>query len=215
MRKSKDQELQRLHKLTEYEREVRSQGFSRVAGIDEAGRGPLAGPVVAAACVIPEGVLFRGVDDSKKLAPEAREELFLTITSHPQVVYSYGVIDSGEIDRINIYQATIRAMLEAIARLSHVPEYLLVDGLQLPHPSIPVLKIIQGDCKSHSIAAASIIAKVIRDRLMVEFDVLWPHYGFKQHKGYGTPQHLSAIMEFGPCPIHRMSFAPLKDNKGH
>lgn len=212
--RSKDPELKRLLKLTRFEEEARAQGFHNVVGIDEAGRGPLAGPVVAAACLIPHGIYFRDINDSKQLTPEKREELFAELTSHPQVSFALGISSQSQIDRINIYQATIVAMLQAVSALQHAPDYLLVDGLQLPHPTIPCLKIIQGDTLSQSIAAASIIAKVTRDRLMHEYDAQWPQYGFRQHKGYATPQHLEAIEKHGPCPLHRRSFEPIKSLKG-
>lgn len=204
-------EWRRLCKLVIYEQEARQQGFRLIAGIDEAGRGPLAGPVVCAACIIPDKTYFDGIDDSKKLTAEEREILYEQITTREGVIYGLGIVSSTEIDRINIFQATIVGMLQAIAGLSIVPDYLLVDGLKLPHPQIPSRKIIKGDAKSQSIAAASILAKVTRDRLMEEMDTYWPLYGFKQHKGYATPQHIKAIENHGPCPIHRMSFDPLKN----
>jgi ribonuclease HII len=203
-------ERRRLQKLIKYENEARGQGYAIIAGIDEAGRGPLAGPVAAAACIIPEGVFFRGIDDSKVLTPAQREKLFEKITLHAGVVHAVSFVSHDEIDKINIYQATIKAMLQAVAALTLVPMILLVDGLKLPHPSIPCKKIIGGDALSQSIAAASILAKVTRDCLMVELDAQWPQYGFKQHKGYATPQHLEAIAKYGPCPIHRISFEPFK-----
>lgn len=212
-KRGKDPELQRLFKLTSYEQEARSQGFNAIAGIDEAGRGPLAGPVVASACLIPEGIFFRDINDSKQIAPERREEIFTELTSHPQVVFAIGISSQTQIDRINIYQATILAMLQAVSALANIPDYLLVDGLQLPHPTIPCLKIIKGDTLSQSIAAASIIAKVTRDRLMLEYDAQWPQYGFRQHKGYATPQHLEAIERYGACPLHRKTFEPIKSLK--
>lgn len=205
-----DSEHKRLLQLIHYEQEARSQGYKFIAGIDEAGRGPLAGPVVAAACVIPDTVFFRSINDSKQLSADLRSSLFLEITSHPQVTFAVGIVSQTEIDRLNIYQATIVAMLQAVSKLSINPDYLLVDGLALPHPKIPCLKIIKGDTLSQSIAAASVIAKVTRDRLMLEYDEQWPHYGFKNHKGYGTPEHLAAIKKHGASPLHRLSFAPLK-----
>lgn len=201
-------EWRRLYNLIIHENEARQQGFQQIAGLDEAGRGPLAGPVVAAACIIPEGVFFKGINDSKQLLPKEREALFEEIA--PRTTYALGIISSLEIDRVNIYQATIRAMLQAIAGLAIVPDVLLVDGMSLPHATLPSRKIIKGDAKSQSIAAASILAKVTRDKMMDEFDAQWPQYGFKQHKGYATPQHLEAIDLHGPCPIHRMTFEPLK-----
>jgi|688.fasta_scaffold28305_7 ribonuclease HII len=201
-------EMRRLRRMTTYEKAARLQGFGFIAGIDEAGRGPLAGPVVAAACMIPEDVYISGVNDSKKLLPEKRQEIFAVLVNDPRIIYGIGIIPHEEIDKINIYRATILAMLQAIEQLSQRPDYLLVDGLKLPHPTIPAQKIIQGDAKSQSIAAASILAKVTRDELMCNFHQQWPVYGFDKHKGYATPQHLEAIDQHGLCPIHRKSFAP-------
>lgn len=203
-------ETKRLLKLNVFEDEARQQGYQLVAGIDEAGRGPLAGPVVAAACIIPEGVLIPGVNDSKQLPPEAREELFNRITSDSRILYGIGVIEPEIIDKINIFQATIAAMLMAVSKLSQEPHMLLVDGLKLPHPTIPSQKIIDGDAKSQSIGAASIIAKETRDRLMIKLHEEWPMYGFNQHKGYGTAKHLDALQQYGICPIHRRSYEPVK-----
>lgn len=193
-----------------FERAARKQGYRTVAGVDEAGRGPLAGPVVAAACIIPADLLISGVDDSKKLTPQKRAAIFKKVKKMPEVHYAIGIISSEEIDRINIYQATIQAMLQAIRALQTLPEILLIDGMALPMLSIPSQKIVQGDAKSQSIALASIIAKETRDALMNDFHLQWPHYGFNQHKGYGTPQHLEALSLHGPCPIHRRSFEPCK-----
>lgn len=203
------EETLRLIELTRFESEALNLGYRFIAGVDEAGRGPLAGPVVAAACLIPNGIFLPGVDDSKKLTPKKRASLFEAIKSEPRIHYGVGVISSEEIDRVNIYQATILAMLAAINALKIPPDYLLVDGMQLPHPSIPVQKIIKGDAKSQSIAAASIIAKETRDALMDQYDEQWPRYGFKKHKGYGTEMHMAALFEHGPCPIHRRSFEPV------
>lgn len=199
-------ELKRLLQLTVFEEEARKSGFSSIAGIDEAGRGPLAGPVVAAACIIPPGIFFPGIDDSKKLLPVQRKSLFEQLQADNRVVYGVGMVDSIEIDSINIFQATIKAMLQAVSQLMLLPDFLLVDGLSLPHPIIPCLKIIEGDAKSQSIAAASIIAKETRDEIMRNFHTQWPEYGFNQHKGYATPQHIAAIEKHGHCPIHRKSF---------
>jgi len=201
-------ENERLLALTAFEEKARSYGHRIIAGIDEAGRGPLAGPVVAGACIIPSGIYFRGINDSKKLSAKQRDHLFDEISNHPAVIFGIGIISHEEIDRINIYQATIQAMLQAVSCLKLTPHWLLVDGMKLPHPNIPCEKIIGGDGKSQSIAAASILAKVTRDRLMEEYDAQWPVYGFKKHKGYGTPEHLKAIASHGRCPIHRMTFKP-------
>lgn len=203
-------ETKRLLKLNSYEDEARSQGYQLIAGVDEAGRGPLAGPVVAAACIIPQGILIPGVNDSKQLNAGERAELFQLIISDDRIVWGVGIIDPQTIDKVNIYQATILAMLEAISKLPFSPHFLLVDGMKLPHPSIPAQKIIDGDAKSQSIAAASIIAKETRDQLMVQYHERWPEYGFNQHKGYGTEKHLKALQAHGICPLHRLSFEPVK-----
>jgi ribonuclease HII len=205
----KNAETERLHSLLHFERQARSEGFVNIAGVDEAGRGPLAGPVFAAACIIPEGITFPGIDDSKKLTPAKRDDLYEKITSTPGVIYGIGSVSSEKVDEVNIYQATMLAMQEALSKLGIDPDYILVDGLQLAYGAVPALKIIGGDGKSQSIAAASVIAKVSRDRAMDEYHKKWPRYGFNKHKGYGTSQHLDAIAKYGPCPIHRLTFAPL------
>ena len=205
-------EWRRLTALTRFETEARGRGFKAIAGIDEAGRGPLAGPVLAAACMIPADVFFAGIDDSKKLTPQKREELYKKIVTHELVIYAIGMISHEEIDRVNIYQASIQAMLQAVAALSQQPDYLLVDGLNLPHPVIQAQKIIEGDALSQSIAAASILAKVTRDRMMEDYHQQWPEYGFHQHKGYGTQRHLDALARHGPCPIHRRTFEPVRSS---
>lgn len=204
------QEKERLENLIMHETKARQQGFRLVAGVDEAGRGPLAGPVVAAACIIPEGLFIAGVNDSKKLTATKRALVFKKLTEHPAIAYGVGIIDAAEIDRLNIYQATIQAMLKAVDLLPKKPDCLLVDGLKLPHPNLPVTSIIGGDRCSYAIAAASIIAKEVRDRLMHDFHNSWPLYGFDRHKGYCTALHVENLTKFGPCPIHRRSFEPLK-----
>lgn len=201
-------EQERLRNLNKFESKFRSLGFRLIAGIDEAGRGPLAGPVVAAACIIDEGIFFEGVDDSKKLPPPKRKKLFEQITHHSQVKFGIGIIDAETIDRVNIYQATILAMHEALSELPVKPDYLLVDGMHISYAGIPCEKIIGGDGLSQSIAAASIIAKETRDALMVQFHSQYPNYHFDQHKGYATPLHKEALAKHGPCCIHRRSFAP-------
>lgn len=208
--KSNKEEITRLTELTFYEREAQKNGFNIIAGIDEAGRGPLAGPVVAACCIIPEGLFFEGINDSKKLTPVKRARLFEKITNHPQIFYGIGIVDNTIIDEINIYQATIRAMQISVQALKCIPDYLLIDGLKVPGFSIPQTAIPKGDSKSQSIAAASIIAKETRDAIMAEQHNLWPQYEFNRHKGYGTLIHLQAIKKYGPCPIHRFSFEPIK-----
>lgn len=185
-------------------------GYKIVAGIDEAGRGPLAGPVVAAACILPRDLIIEGIDDSKKLTEEKRESLFSFLINHPHVIYGVGIIDNKIIDEINILKASHRAMMEAVRALRTAPDYLLVDGNQMPASDIPLQGIVQGDSKSQSIAAASIIAKVTRDRIMKDFHEKWPHYGFDTHKGYATEKHLKAIEVYGPCPIHRLSYSPFQ-----
>lgn len=207
-------EKKRLLALTVFEEEARSQGFQFIAGIDEAGRGPLAGPVVAGACIIPPEIYFPGVNDSKQLSAAQREELYSQITSTEGVHCGIGIATVEEIDAFNIFQATVRAMHRAIAALKQVPDMLLVDGLQLSHLTIPSKKIIKGDCKSQSIAAASILAKVTRDKMMEKYHEEWPHYGFKSHKGYPTEAHIDNLMKHGPCPIHRRSFQPVRDALG-
>lgn len=210
MRDITDSELLRLEAMSICEKRLKAEGFIRIAGIDEAGRGPLAGPVVAAACILPDNVLFANLNDSKQLTPEEREIIFAEIIGYPDLIYGIGIIDVKTIDRVNILQATFLAMRKAVESLPIQPDYLLIDGNQLPHFDIPTESVVEGDGLSISIAAASIIAKVIRDRLMVELDTKWPHYGFKQHKGYATEQHLAAIQKWGPCSIHRKSFDPVK-----
>lgn len=198
-----------------FERAAYDKGFRCIAGIDEAGRGCLAGPVVAAACVIPFNIYIEGVNDSKQLTAHRRESLFEFLSSHPEIFVGVGIVEPEEIDRINIFQASILAMLKAVKALSVSPDFLLVDGLKLPHPFTPTQKIIKGDTLSQSIAAASVIAKVTRDRLMVdEYHKIYPDYSFDRHKGYGTAIHLEALNKHGPCPIHRRSYAPVKNCSG-
>jgi ribonuclease HII len=194
----------------QFEEKLRKEGHHVLAGIDEAGRGPLAGPVVAAACILPYGLSFSGVNDSKKLKHSERERLFDEITAHPEVIWASALMDHDVIDQVNIYQATILAMIQAVDSLQFKPDYLLVDGLKLPHPVIPCQKIIKGDQLSQSIATASILAKVVRDRLMEKYDKEYPEYGFSRHKGYGTRAHIQALKDFGPSPIHRKTFGPVK-----
>ena len=192
-----------------YEKKLRAIGVARIAGIDEAGRGALAGPVVAAAVVLPENFRHRRLNDSKQLAPELRERIYSELVSDLQVRWTVGIVDSVEIDRINILRASHRAMRLAIEALIEPPDHVLIDGLPvIPFP-LPQTAIIEGDCISLSIAAASVIAKVTRDRMMRDFCAHFPQYCFGQHKGYGTELHLLKLHEFGPCPIHRRSFEPV------
>lgn len=205
-----EDEKLRLQKMLVYEQEAYQKGFRLIAGVDEAGRGPLAGPVVAAACILPKDLLIAGIDDSKKLTSQKRKVIFEELKSNPSVTYAIGIVDSTEIDRLNIYKATILAMWQAVNQLATFPDCLLVDGMELPQFPIECYKIFKGDQLSLSIAAASIIAKETRDEIMRKFHQEWPLYGFDQHKGYGTPQHLSALENHGPCPIHRFSFEPVR-----
>jgi ribonuclease HII len=192
-----------------YEKKLRAIGAARIAGIDEAGRGALAGPVVAAAVILPGKFRHRRLNDSKQLSSELREEIYHALISNPDLSWAVGIVDSIEIDRINILRATHKAMRAAIAALSSMPDHVLIDGLPvIPFP-FPQTAIIDGDCLSLTIAAASVIAKVTRDRMMRDFCANFPEYCFSQHKGYCTELHLLRLHEFGPCPIHRRSFEPV------
>lgn len=193
-----------------FEKTAYNSGFTCVAGIDEAGRGPLAGPVTAAAVILPVGLSIPGVDDSKKLSPDKREKLFETIMTQALSV-GVGIIGPAEIDLINILQATRRAMLAAVQHLTPQPDCLLIDGISTIDSTITQKTIKKGDSLSLSIAAASIIAKVTRDRLMIEMDSEYPGYGFSGHKGYGSAAHLDAIRRLGPSPIHRLTFRGVKE----
>jgi ribonuclease HII len=199
-------EERRLAALLQYEEEARKLGYCAIAGVDEAGRGPLAGPVVAAACILPEGVSFPDINDSKKLSPDERRDLAQQVKATPGIVYGIGSVESLLIDQINILQATFRAMAAAVAALSRAPDYLLVDGHLFPSLGIPTKGIVGGDTLSQSIMAAAILAKEERDAEMRRHHTTWPLYGFDAHKGYGTPDHLAALRRHGPCPIHRMTF---------
>ncbi|MCK4446388.1 MAG: ribonuclease HII, partial [Candidatus Marinimicrobia bacterium] len=185
-----------------FEQKLWNQGKTTVAGIDEAGRGPLAGPVIAAAVVFEKGEIIEGINDSKRLSPKKRELLYDKIMKKAKAV-SIGQVESQEIDRINILNATHKAMRQAVGRLKLKVEHLLVDGRPIPDKIYPQTAIVGGDRSCYSIAAASIIAKVNRDRLMVEYDSVFPGYGFARHKGYGTKKHREAIIKLKPCPIHR------------
>lgn len=187
------------------EKNLWSQGYSFLGGIDEAGRGPLAGPVVSACVILPEGFCLDGVDDSKKLSSEKREILY-DIICKKAVAVGIGIADPNQIDKVNIYNATVESMIQAVNACSRQPDYLLIDAMRLNKISLPQLSIIGGDAKSQSIAAASVVAKVTRDRIMDGFAKLYPEYGFDRHKGYGTKEHISAIRTYGLSPIHRQSF---------
>lgn len=198
-------ERQRLYNLLNNERLLWQKGVRAVAGVDEAGRGPLAGPVVAAAVIFRPDVLIAGVNDSKKLTARRRETCYEQILFEAEAI-EVGLVSNQEIDEMNILRATHRAMIKAIRGLQIAPDHILVDGRGLPDPPIPQTAIIGGDAVCFSIAAASIVAKVTRDRLMTEYDVQYPEYGFAKHKGYGTKAHVEAIRKYGPSPLHRKSF---------
>lgn len=193
-----------------YEQLAYAQGAKYIAGIDEAGRGCLAGPVVACAVIFPPKTSIEGIKDSKKLSPEQREQLFDTIHKYALTI-GIGVIEEAIIDEINILRATIKAMEKAVNALRPKPDHLLIDALFLENFLIPQFAIKGGDNISFSIAAASIIAKVTRDRMMLAYSEQYPEYQFSKHKGYGTPEHLEAIAKYGPCPIHRKSFRGVKE----
>ena len=195
-----------------WEERLRGEGFSPVAGLDEAGRGPLAGPVVAVAVVLPPRERFRfPIIDSKKLSPAKREEIYTYLRELPGAAIGVGTVYQKEIDLINILEATRKAMRLALEDLPLKPSFLLIDGLSLTEVEVPQEKLIRGEDNSVSIAAASIVAKVTRDRLMVDFDRTYPQYGFARHKGYGTREHLRLLEEHGPCPLHRFSFRPVRE----
>ena len=191
--------------LWQIERDAYAGGFDLICGVDEAGRGPLAGPVCAAAVILPRGLEIPGLNDSKKLTDKKRRELYDVIVSEAEV-YGIAFATEQEIDEINILQATFLAMERAVSHLSVRPDLALVDGNRAPKLPLPVKTVVKGDSLSANIAAASILAKVTRDRLLEELDTQYPAYGFAVHKGYGTKRHYEALREFGPCPVHRMSF---------
>ena len=202
----KEKEEVRLLLLKEQEEELRKKGFNAICGIDEAGRGPLAGPVVVASVIMPADSMIEGVNDSKKVSEKKREKLYDLILEEA-VSYGIGIIYQDEIDKINILQATKKGLTEAVEQMDIKPDLIMVDALTgIDTLGIPYHSIIKGDAKCYSISAASIIAKVTRDRIMREWDKVYPEYGFASHKGYGTAKHISALKEYGPCPIHRRSF---------
>lgn len=204
--RKKRAETYRLKRLLSIESQIREQGYEQIAGVDEAGRGPLAGPVVAAACILPDGYKLRGINDSKKLTDQKRYSLYQELILHPNVILGIGIVEAGEIDRLNIHYASLEAMRRAVDRLAKRPDFLLVDGKHIPEISILADCVVDGDLKSQAIAAASILAKVTRDHIMIGYDELYPDYGFKVHKGYGTKQHHEALEKIGPSPIHRRTF---------
>ena len=209
----KEKEEQRLNELKEIDKSYFKEGYNYICGIDEAGRGPLAGPVVVAAVIMPKDSMIEGVNDSKKVSEKKREKLYELIIEEA-ISYSVGIVDQNEIDRINILNETKAGLTEAVRTLKVKPELILVDALtNIDTCGVPYKSIIKGDAKSYSIAAASIIAKVTRDRIMREWDKVYPQYGFEKHKGYGTAAHISAIKENGLCPLHRLSFVKNIINK--
>lgn len=202
----KEKELLRLQEIRKMEEEIYSQGTEYICGIDEAGRGPLAGPVVVASVIMPKDSMIEGVNDSKKISEKKRERLYDEIIENA-ISYSVGIVDQKEIDRVNILNATKAGLTECVKGLKVKPEIILVDALTgIDTCGIPYHSIVKGDAKSYSIAAASIIAKVTRDRIMRQWHDVYPEYNFIQHKGYGTAAHIAAIKEHGLCPLHRLSF---------
>ncbi len=214
--KSCQKRIEKLQKRAEhfiemqyYERLAYKEGASFIAGVDEVGRGPLAGPVVAAAVILPKNIEDLGFDDSKKLSASKREEIYRLI-QEKAIAIGIGIVDADIIDQVNIYQASRLAMQQAVSELKIQPDYLLIDAMKID-VNTPQIGIIKGDAKSISIAAASIVAKQVRDQMMQEFDELYPGYDFSNNAGYGTPKHLEGLKTKGICPIHRKTFAPIKD----
>lgn len=207
--RAREREQSRIERMLEHERRARADGFEVIAGVDEVGRGPLAGPVVAAAVILPLWLRSAEINDSKSLSEGRRREAMAAIAAVADV--GIGVVGPKEIDRVNIYRANLLAMRLALEDLPRRPDVVLVDGRSAPGLGIPQRAIIKGDRLSMSIAAASIVAKVVRDRMMLEFDKRYPEYMFAKHKGYGTAEHLESIRKNGVCPIHRRSFAPVRE----
>ena len=202
----KEKEIERLTNLKSIEKELYHKGFERICGIDEAGRGPLAGPVVVAGVIMPQDSMIEGVNDSKKVSEKKREKLYDSILQEA-ISYSVAIIGQDIIDEINILNATKQGVTKVIEELDQKPNLILVDALaHIDTKGIPYYSIIKGDAKCYNIAAASIIAKVTRDRIMRQWDEVYPQYGFFNHKGYGTAKHIQALKQYGPCPIHRKTF---------
>jgi len=205
------EEKKRLKSMWEYENNALSRGFSIIAGVDEAGRGPLAGPVVAAAAILPRNLMLEKCNDSNQLSPTLRRKLYDEIMGHPDIEVGIGTVSHEQIDQMNILRATIRAMTLAVTDLKKRPDFVLIDALFILDLGIENRGVIKGDSRSLSIAAASIVAKQTRDNLMVEYDKEYPQYGFAKHKGYGTLLHRNMLLKHGPCPIHRKTFLPVRD----
>ncbi len=203
--KRREQEILRYQQMLEFEQQALEQGYLMIAGVDEAGRGPLAGPVAAAACILDPSKPIYGLNDSKKLSAARRDQLYEEIIKN-SLAYAVCMSYPDEIDSINILQATKKAMTEAVNSLEPAAVYLLLDAIKLEQLNQPALSLVKGDARSVSIAAASILAKVTRDRMMLKYDQDYPQYGFAAHKGYGTQQHYTALLEYGLTPIHRLSF---------
>ena len=202
----KEKEIERLNNLKQEERKLYEANMQFICGIDEAGRGPLAGPVVVGAVILPEDSFIEGVNDSKKVSEKKREKLYEQITQEA-IAYSVGIVDQKTIDEINILNATKLGVKIALEGLKQKPDIIMVDALNnMDTLGIPYISVIKGDAKNYSIAAASIIAKVTRDRIMRQWDEVYPQYGFAKHKGYGTAAHIQTIKEYGICPLHRKSF---------
>ncbi len=203
-------EAARMTALLRVEREFWRSGLTLVAGVDEVGVGPLAGPLVAAAVIVPRDLRVRGVDDSKRLSARRREELARELHAAAGGV-GIGVVEVAEVDRLNVYHAALEAMRRAVLALPVRPQHIVVDARHIPGIDVPQTSLVKGDARSYSVAAASIVAKVARDRLMCDLDAVYPAYGFRHNMGYGTPDHLAAIERFGPSPVHRRSFAPVRE----
>lgn len=200
-----ERDRERFRAMGLLEQELREEGYFAIAGVDEAGRGPLAGPVVAAACILPPGVTFYGLNDSKKMTEKRRDYLYDLLRDKASA-WSIAMVDQGEIDRTDILSATREAMRRALLELPLTPDLALIDAVHIPGLSFPIREEIRGDARHNVIAAASVLAKVARDRMMVKWDEEYPEYGFASHKGYGTAAHIEVIHRLGPCPIHRRTF---------
>ena len=206
---SVDEDIERVQNLYRYEAKAREKGYKLIAGVDEAGRGSLVGPVVVAAVILPENLYLERLNDSKKLSAKIREELYDKIVASA-ISFSYAEVSIEEIDTLNVYQATLNGMKRAVEQLDVQLDFVFTDAMKVDFGKIQTHSIIHGDALSASIAAASIIAKVTRDRLADEWSLLYPEYGFKNNRGYGTQEHFEAIEKYGACPLHRRSFNPVK-----